>query len=365
MKMRLSLAYGGVGLAIAMGWVAACEHTSSPSGPTAVTLPPTITALTIRGNGALTAPGQTTQLSAEATLSDGSKTDVTSSARWGTSDGTTARVSSTGLVTAVDLGRATVYASSPDGRRSATFAIIVLPVGTYILEGVVTEAGGLPVANVRLEAVGGPMSGRTVMTDQYGHYAFKGVSGVLQVRATKDGYVAATENVSQITGNVNVELTPTVAYAALGGVYRLTFKASDSCQLPIDASSRVYTASIAQTGAHLMITLSGAQFSSSSGNAIDGRVYGNAVSLTLNGDYYCLSYGTCIAEKLAEMRYLTLIGTAAGTVTGGTISALFAGSVNVIPAANNNNAKPIATCAAPDHHLTFTPTATPSARKRF
>ena len=48
------------------------------------------------------------------------------------------------------------------------------------------------------------------MTDGSGNYAFNGVSGVVQVRATKDGYQPETQSVTQDTEHVNVELTPTV-----------------------------------------------------------------------------------------------------------------------------------------------------------
>lgn len=145
----------------------------------------------------------------------------------------------------------------------------VLPAGTYILSGRVTEGGNLPVADVRVETIGGPLTGRAVMTDASGSYAFNGVSGVAQVRATKDGYQPATQTVTQDTPHVNIGLTPILPYASLSGVYSLTFTASPSCNLPDDAVKRTYTTTIAQTDAALTIVLSGARF-------------GTSASLTLN-----------------------------------------------------------------------------------
>src|SRR6266446_2503777 len=100
--------------------------------------------------------------------------------------------------------------------------------------------------------MGGPMSGRTTMTDTHGRYQFVDVSGVLQVRASKDGYLTAIQNVPQDTGRgfvqVNgIELAPNIPYASLGGIYQLTFKASSSCELPEDVAMRTYTAGVNQS----------------------------------------------------------------------------------------------------------------------
>ena len=72
-----------------------------------------MTALIVKGNAALTAPGQTTQLTLEATLSDGSKKDVTSTAQWLSSNKNVVTVSPAGLAMAVDFGKASV-----SGQRS-------------------------------------------------------------------------------------------------------------------------------------------------------------------------------------------------------------------------------------------------------
>ena len=149
----------------------------------------------VKGNPVLTAPGQTTQLTLQATLSDGSTKDVTSTAQWYTSNGAVVTVSPAGLATAMGFGRATVRGFLQE-EVSPGLVITVLPEGTYILSGRVTEAGDPPlsIADVRVETIGGPMSGRVAMTDGAGNYAFNGVSGVGQVRATKDGYEPAIQS---------------------------------------------------------------------------------------------------------------------------------------------------------------------------
>ena len=65
----------------------------------------------------------TQQLTAKLTLSDGSESDVTSSATWKSSDDEVATVSSGGLVTAVAVGECTVTATAQG--KSGTSAITV------------------------------------------------------------------------------------------------------------------------------------------------------------------------------------------------------------------------------------------------
>jgi hypothetical protein len=364
MKMRLCLAGVIACSAITMGWVAGCGSKSSPTAPSPA--PTFIRALNVRGNTALTAPGQTSQLSAQATFSDGSIKDVTPTTQWSSSDKSVATISPTGLVTALAFGKTWIRASVPaTGYSDGTF-VTVLPDGTVIVSGRVTESGAFPIVEARVELVGGPMNGRVAMTDQFGQYVFTAVAGVLQVRATKDGYVAATQSVTGNPEQVNIELTPAVPYAAVGGVYRLVFTSSDSCHLPEEAVSRTYTATIDQAGARLTVRLSDAQFGTYFGatwNTFYGRVFGNTVSFTLNAGYDAL-YDGGVAEKLADTRYLMLAGTADADVTGSTMSARLAGTVSILTSPNNIWG-PSLTCAASDHHLTFTRTATTTARRRL
>ena len=362
-KTRLYLTCGVTCLAIATASLAGCGRNNTPTGPTAGGVAPMVTTLTISGNGRLTAPGQTTQLSAQATYSDGSSKNMTSSVQWGATNAAVVTVSRGGLVTAVDFGKTTVYGTTPG--ISSNLVITVLPDGTYIVSGRVTEAGNLSVTDARIEVIGGPMNGRAAMTDQSGRYAFNGVAGVLQVRATKGGYVAATQNVTGDSEQVNIELAPAAPYASIGGVYRLTFTASQSCQLPDDLASRTYTATIDQAGARLTVTLSDAQFGayfSRTWNTFSGRVLGNAVLFTLNGGYDAI-YNGGVSERLTDTRYLNLAGTADATVTGSTISAKFAGTVSILTSPDNIFG-PTSACAASDHHLVFTRTATATSRKR-
>jgi len=266
------------------------------------------------------------------------------------------------LVTAIDLGRTTIRANIDSPAGVSAFVITVLPEGTYILAGRITTASYFPLKDVGVQILDGPMSGRTATTNESGDYSFKGVTGVHQVRASKNGYLSATASVSSNTEHVNFELAPT-DYAAVGGVYRLTFDASPSCELPEEARHRTYTATIDQAGAVATVTLTGAQFYTDgycgAMNRSDARIQGNNLFLSNYG-------GDCgIVELLPNSRFLTLWGEAEATIAD-RITGVFKGSVSIAPAPPNGSAssKPTAICSAMDHRLVFERTTSTTFQSR-
>ena len=371
-------------LVVALGWTVACSSTA----PSSVVTNPSVS-IVGNGNGRLTAVGQTSQLTAIATMADRSTKDVTSVAQWSTVPWTcstnVATVSPTGLVSAVGFGKTDIRAVfTPAGGRpiGSQFTLTVLPEGTYILCGRVTEAGMFPLAGARVELVGGPDSGRTGLTNSDGRYAFDGVSGVSEVRASKDGYVTATQTVTGNTELVNIALTASVPYASMGGAYTLTFKASSSCELPDDVMSRTYSVGIDQErAAVLTVVLANGQFvtlvegdgSRVTLNKFVGHVYGNMVTFTLTDPSTDWYFDSAVMDKLADQRYLSFAGTAQATPTVSGISATLAGIVRVTTCPGSglfsdqdcNATPPIATCSAPDHQLIFTRTTDAASYKRF
>jgi uncharacterized protein YjdB len=83
----------------------------------------TVSALAVSGTPP--AVGAAAQLTATATMGDGSTQDVTSSATWSSSNGAVATVSSAGVVTGVAAGSATIAATYQT--VSATDAIVLAP----------------------------------------------------------------------------------------------------------------------------------------------------------------------------------------------------------------------------------------------
>jgi len=108
-----------VAVLLAVTLAAACGKKST-STPT-----PTVTGVVVTGNGALTSRNQTSQLTATANLSDSTSQNVSSTATWSSSNPAVVSVSSTGLVTAVSFGSATITANY-QGAQGSLSALVML-----------------------------------------------------------------------------------------------------------------------------------------------------------------------------------------------------------------------------------------------
>ncbi len=108
-----------VAAVLAMTLAAACAKKST-STPT-----PTVTGVVVSGNGAFTSKSQTSQLTATANLSDSTSQNVSGTATWASSNPAVASVSSTGLVTAVSFGTATITANY-QGAQGSLSALVSL-----------------------------------------------------------------------------------------------------------------------------------------------------------------------------------------------------------------------------------------------
>jgi Bacterial Ig-like domain (group 2) len=100
--------------------VMACKNESSPTAPS-------FTAVAITGNGSLTSVGQTSQLTATATLSDGTMQNVTTTATWQSSSPAVATVSNAGLVKAVAAGTTTITATYQTKTGTSTVTVTAAP----------------------------------------------------------------------------------------------------------------------------------------------------------------------------------------------------------------------------------------------
>jgi hypothetical protein len=104
---------------LALFWIVlplACSGTKPPTAPAVVVQSVQVAPV---GNGATTlAPGETRQLFALATRSDGTTTDVTNASTWQSSAPSVATVSPTGLVTAAAEGSAEISATYNGTRGS-------------------------------------------------------------------------------------------------------------------------------------------------------------------------------------------------------------------------------------------------------
>ena len=244
-------------------------------------------------------------------------------------------------------GKRTAAPTGPDGAGGvgANGSTVL----SYGVAGSVLEPGGLGIPNAEVTVIGGAMDGRTTTASQSGYYYFTQAGDALQIRAAKSGYTTSTVNVAATRNQTNITLNPTVPYADVGGNYRVTFVASSSCLLPDDLRTRTYAAAIAQDGARLTIRFSGPQFSEST-NLMEGRIYSNAVNLSIGkADDICFYYRQCFMDSVGDGRVLILDGSGSGTVAGSTLDTQVAGVVTV---GGDGIERPV-TCTAPDHRLTF------------
>lgn len=348
------------GLIVAAVALAYCSDNKTPVTPIGPT--PAAPALRITGNTQGLDVNQTSQLAAVASSTDGTSRDVSAEATWRSSNPAVATVSARGLLTVVGLGRTGVSALY-QGRLS-TADVLVLPSGTYILRGTVTEPGPVPIGEARVDVIDGSHAGRSATTNGLnGTYEIYGLSGTLSVRVTKDGFVVDTKSVSLTENRVlDFELRPTAAPLPIAGNYRLTIAASNSCasRLPEDGRTRTYDARINQGEAKLLVNVEGAPFvlhpRTGTGNHFFGTIRANAVSLTIDSDFY--NYGATffdLVEQLGPTTYLTISGTANGTATPRTI----AGSLNGAFLVWESNEfygfsrRAVAGCYATDHQFSF------------
>ena len=101
------------------------ETSPNPASPTP-TAPATLSGISITGAAPLKGRGQTLQLHAVGSYSDGSSRDQTSDVIWASSNSSVATVTGTGLVTSAGFGGADIAASV--GQLEARTSITVVPV---------------------------------------------------------------------------------------------------------------------------------------------------------------------------------------------------------------------------------------------
>lgn len=119
-RLRASRHLEPVAFSLLAVLVCACGGNSGTTRPT-----PTLTNLVIAGNASFTALGQTSQLSAIVSFSDGTSQNVTTSASWISSNSSVVSVSSSGLATARGAGTALITAAYQQRTASIGTAVTV------------------------------------------------------------------------------------------------------------------------------------------------------------------------------------------------------------------------------------------------
>jgi hypothetical protein len=324
----------GLGLLVASCDKSPTRPSVQPRGTPAT--PPAVTVVRIQVIApASVEPGASAQLTANAIKSDGSVENVTSQSQWTSTNAQVLQVSSAGIVTAGERGEANLNARYQN--RSATAPMMVLPGGTFRLNGLVTD-GGFPLEGVAISVIGGTGQGLTTLTGSTGAYALYGVAGQVRLHAKKDGYLNRIEEV-QVTENraLGFEMAVDGQRRDLSGTYTLNISATGcaSSRIPDSAQNRSYTAAVEQKGPHLTVRLSGADF-------IVTRGYGDHFTGSVSADggkvtfaigaasyyyYYYYSGHFDVVERLNPTSALLVKGTVNATSSPTLISGALNGSI--------------------------------------
>jgi hypothetical protein len=156
--------------------------------------PPIVKKLIIDGNTTLTAIGQTSQLTARATFSDGTVKDVTSAAQWTSTHPSVITISAQGLATVIQFGLSQILASYL-GQSAEVVVAVATPPGTFVVvTGRVREpgpgggngiGGGPGLANVRVLDT---LSGSSTLTNGIDDFSLGGLTSAAHLRFEKDAY---------------------------------------------------------------------------------------------------------------------------------------------------------------------------------
>ena len=149
--------------------------------PTPVPVTASITSMRVTGSDVLRALGETSQLTATGTYSDGTTRDVTAEARWTSSSSSHLSVSA-GTVTALAFGAGFISANLLN--RGNGIQMVATPSNTYVVQGRAREPGSSGIPGVRIVET---MSTRSELTDANGSYQFAGLTAA-RFRFEKEGY---------------------------------------------------------------------------------------------------------------------------------------------------------------------------------
>lgn len=341
----------------------------SPGGPTQ----PSPVSLRVDGPSQV-APGGRAQYTATATLPDGSSRDVTAEATWTTTNESVLSLTGPGAITASAAGEGVVQAglgTAPPGSHN----VIVVPAGRFKLTVRVTEDQvTAPIADARVEVVSEP-GGLVATTDWNGAVVLYGVLPDVELRVTKDGYLAAMHSVHlERHGSTHLQMFPSVSRRDLAGQYRLTIS-SGSCSagsgLPEAATTRTYTARLWNSGLRINVALSDADFvpewcpacNETRGNGFFGQTQALDARFTLleyvppdeGAQIWDIGQGHYpnVAERLPDGTLLSISGRAIVTPTADGFAGMLDGSIAIYDSLRQleNPGRVLASCRSEAHRF--------------
>lgn len=217
----------------------------------------------------------------------------------------------------------------------------------FLVQGVVTEPVGVPVAGAAISVVAMSTGERFALrTSLEGTYKMLLPAGTAALEIAADGYALASREVA-ISGaqKLDLEIVPVEAPRSVAGTWNIRFQASSACSESPVSTTREYRTVISQEGARLALEFPEAGLQGP--RSFPGVVRGNHV-LVHFGDWD----RDGIADRIGDSLLLSYWGDASGTLDGATTLGTFAGSIFI-----NDSARSIWSCYAPDHQVRFDPFA--------
>ena len=206
------------------------SHLTAPTGPT-------LSTLVVTGLGETANPGQTVQLTATATYSDTTTSDVTQLVQWRSGNEGIATVSSGGLVTFVAIGETDIRATLTAITAAAMVRVTAAPIPRHTLSGRVTDAdNGRPLAEARVEILDGADAGKFAVTAADGDYAIQDLTqGTFNVRVSRRDFDSAQRPVTLTESTrLDVALRPLIDVTDTYGTYRITLRVlRQQCSEPV------------------------------------------------------------------------------------------------------------------------------------
>jgi hypothetical protein len=180
---------------------------NSTAGPTTPSTPsaPTVTSVTVTAPSSSVKPGDSSQFTATAVMSNNSTQTVTNQSTWQSSAAAVATVSSTGFVATIAAGETDIRATYQSVMGSARVVVTAPTPTTFNVCGMVREAGtSITLSDATVIAKDTAFS---TSTDSAGRYCLNGLSGRrYTLRATRSGY-DLTEMDVNVAGNLTADIS--------------------------------------------------------------------------------------------------------------------------------------------------------------
>jgi hypothetical protein len=219
--------------------VTACDHSPVPTPAAPAPVSPAVASVTIDGVPASLTVGQSVQLTASVTLSDGTRSDATTQVAWQSSDVAVATVSSAGLLAIAAPGDADVTATlqAVQGRAHLSVPRPPIPPRTgFDISGVVhesppTEGIALSGATVGIHFAGCPScphDNETTTTGADGRFTLPGIDRPgFALIVSKPGYETTQFGVVELPRDQHPDIGLTPAFAMLSERYDFRYQRSE------------------------------------------------------------------------------------------------------------------------------------------